>query len=215
MIENEKLRELDALRLRVHQLEAEIAGSTESRWPPTHFYADYYATTGFLLGMFGAAASLLANVIGAPVAGKSPLELIRVYLTFPLGAKALQLANGPSDISAIGDGLILAIGSCLYLGTGMLLGVPFFCTLVRLTDGRSLIARLFVASVLAIGLWMINFWGILSWLQPMLFGGNWITDPAILPPWVGVMTHLIFGWTLALLYPWVRFQPYQQPSTAE
>jgi hypothetical protein len=52
----------------------------------------------------------------------------------------------------------------------------------------------------------------LSWLQPLLFGGNWITNPAVLPTWVGLITHLIFGWTLALLYPWARFQVYEQPT---
>ena len=60
-------------------------------WRATGYYSAYYATAGFLLGSFGAMASLLFNVVGAPLAGKSPLELIRVYLTFPLGEKALQL----------------------------------------------------------------------------------------------------------------------------
>ena len=54
-------------------------------WQPSGYYTAYYATAGFLLGSFGAMASLLFNVIGAPIAGKSPLELIRIYLTFPLG----------------------------------------------------------------------------------------------------------------------------------
>ena len=63
--------------------------------------------------------------------------------------------------------------------------------------------------------WIINFYVVLSWLQPMLFGGNWITDPKVLPVWVGLVTHLIFGWTFAALAPLVRFQPYQQPSTSQ
>ena len=48
---------------------------------------------GFLLGLLGAMASLLFNVIGSLVAGKNPLELIRIYLTFPLGEKALRLVE--------------------------------------------------------------------------------------------------------------------------
>lgn len=215
-VDDRKQQELAELRGRVHQLESELAvAETAGQWPPHEFYSAYYATTGFLLGTFGAMASLLANVIGAPVAGKSPLELIRVYLTFPLGAEALQLASQQTDVYVIGDGVMLAIGCCLYLATGMLLGVPFFVVLVRLTEGKSLVQRLVVATVLSLALWLINFYGILSWLQPALIGGNWITDSAVLPPWVAVATHLIFGWTLALLYPLGRFQPYLRPMTAK
>lgn len=74
-------------------------------------------------------ASLLFNVIGAPIAGKTPLELIRVYLTFPLGEKALELSNSGQGGYAVGDGMILAIGCCLYLATGMLLGIPVYLCL--------------------------------------------------------------------------------------
>lgn len=208
-IDEHKIRELHELRARVQVLEAELADEASlAGWPPQGFYSEYYATTGALLGMLAAAMSLLANVIGAPIAGKSPLELIRVYLTFPLGEKALQLAASPTDVYAIGDGVILAIGCCLYLGTGMILGVPFFITLVRLTEGKSTIYRILIAIALSIVLWVVNFWGILSWLQPLLFEGRWITDSSILPSWVALMTHIVFGLTLAVLYPLGRFQPY-------
>lgn len=215
-IDERKLQELETLRSRVRELESELSSAEAgSGWPPRGFYAEYYATTGFILGMFGAAISLLVNVVGAPVAGKSPLELIRVYLTFPLGERALQLAAGAADQYVIGDGVVLAVGCCLYLATGMLLGIPFFVALVRLTEGKSTAYRLLVATALSAALWGVNFFGILSWLQPALLGGNWITDPAILPRWVALVTHLVFGWTLALLYPWGRFQPYQPPTTLE
>ncbi len=212
-VDERKQQELSELLARVQQLEGEIeAEETVGQWPPKGFYTEYYATSGFLLGMFGAMTSLLVNVIGAPIAGKSPLELIRVYLTFPLGAKALELATQQTDVYAIPDGVMLAIGCCLYLGTGMLLGIPFFVVLVRLTEGSTVAMRLVVATGLSLVLWLINFYGLLSWLQPALIGGNWITDPAILPTWVAVMTHLIFGWTLALAYPLGKFQAYQQPT---
>ncbi len=212
-LDDRKVQELEELRHRVQQLEAELAPNpADSQWPPKGFYAEYYATTGFILGMFGAAMSLLVNVVGAPIAGKNPLELIRIYLTFPLGEQARQLAATGNDVYVIGDGVMLAIGCCLYLATGMVLGVPFFVALVRLTEGKPMGYRLVVASVLATALWVINFWCILSWLQPLLFGGNWVTDPNVLPWWVAWVTHLVFGWTLALLYPWGRFQAYQQPT---
>jgi hypothetical protein len=215
-VDARKVQELEELRTRVRELETQVeAEKTAGQWPPKGFYAEYYATTGFILGMFGAAMSLLVNVIGAPIAKKSPLELIRIYLTFPLGEKALELASGAKDVYVIGDGVILAIGCCLYLGTGMVLGIPFFVSLVWLTEGRSVIYRLFIATILAALLWAINFWGILSWLQPLLFNGNWITNPDYLPSWVALVTHLVFGWTLALLYPWAKFQAYTQPTSQE
>lgn len=214
-VDPQKQQELSELLERVQKLEHELAASESAgQWPPKDFYLEYYATSGFMLGMFGAMVSLLVNVIGAPIVGKSPLELIRVYLTFPLGAKALELASQQTDVYAIGDGVILAVGCCLYLATGMLLGVPFFVVLVRLTENKSVGVRLAVATGLSLVLWVINFYGILSWLQPALIGGNWIVDPAVLPTWVAAVTHLVFGWTLALLYPLGRFQPYQQPQPA-
>lgn len=210
-----KREELAELLKAVRKLEAEIATEEEAgSWPPTAFYTEYYATTGFLLGGFAAMASLLANVIFAPIAGKNPLELIRIFLTFPLGENALKLASQQVHVFAIGDGVVLAIGCCLYLATGMLLGVPFFVVLVRLTEGRSMAQRLAVAAVLSQILWVVNFYGILSWLQPLLIGGNWITNTTILPAWVAALTHLVFGLTLGLLYPWGKFQPYQQPTAA-
>ena len=215
-VDQHKLQELTELHERMQRLESDLATEeTLGQWPPKGFYLEYYATTGFLLGIFGAMASLLANIIGAPIAGKSPLELIRVYLTFPLGARALELASQQTDVYVIGDGVMLAIGCCLYLATGMLLGVPFFIALARLTIGKSTAYRLLVATVLSLVLWLVNFYGILVWLQPALLGGNWITYPAILPIWVAAVTHLIFGWTLALAYPLGRFQPYLQPSTGD
>ena len=215
-VDARKLQELEDLRAKVRELETQVeAEKTAGQWPPKGFYAEYYATTGFILGMFGAVMSLIVNVIGAPIAGKSPLELIRIYLTFPLGEKALELASGVKDAYVIGDGVILAVGCCLYIGTGMLLGIPFFVSLVWLTEGKSVIYRLFIATILAALLWVINFWGILSWLQPLLFNGNWITNPEYLPSWVALVTHLIFGWTLALLYPWTKFQAYTQPTSHE
>jgi hypothetical protein len=112
----------------------------------------------------------------------------------------------------LGDGVILAIGCCLYLFTGMLLGVPFYLVLTRFTANASIAVRLVVASALAIAVWLFNFYAVLSWLQPLLFGGHWITDPKLLPPWVAMATHLVFGWTLVLLYPLGEYVPYRRPT---
>ena len=209
-------QELETLRSRADAIQTRIAAiegvrPTGLNWAPTGFYTVYHANTGFMLGGIAALSSLLLNVVAAPLAGKSPLELIRVYLTFPLGERALALATGSKDIYAIPDGMILSMGCCLYIATGMLLGVPFHVVLMRFTDGKSLGMRLGFATVLALLLWFVNFYLILNWLQPMLFGGRWITDSSVLPPWVAAVTHVIFGWTMALLAPLGHFVPYQQP----
>ena len=142
-----KQEEIERLRAQAQQLEAEIIREkAEQGWHASGYYTAYYATGGFVLGIFGAMASLLFNVIGAPIAGKTPLELIRVYLTFPLGEEALELSSGAQGGYAVGDGVILAIGCCLYLGTGMLLGIPVYLALTRFAARGGLIVRLLVAS---------------------------------------------------------------------
>lgn len=197
MESTDKAAELEQLRERVRQLEAEVEREEPPPWQPPKFYTAYYATTGFLLGIFGAATSLLFNVVGAVLVGKHPLELIRVYLTFPLGEKARTIESG----------MTLAIGCCLYLATGMLLGMLFQLTIARFAPKASLGGRLMVASILAIVIWLVNFYLLLSWLQPLLFGGNWIVEE--IPVWVAALTHLVFGWTMAVVYPLGVYQPYR------
>ena len=162
-------------------------------------------------------ASLLFNVIGAPIAGKTPLELIRVYLTFPLGEKALELElRQPGRLcrgrwSDPGDRLLPVSGE------------PACCWEFRSTwhspglrrrGGCS--RRLAVATVVSLAIWAFNFYAILSWLQPLLVGGdpgNWITNPKFLPWWVAAATHVVFGWTIALLYSWGVYTPYRRMKT--
>ena len=197
---DQKSEELDRLRERVRALEAEVERESERPWQPPKFYTAYYATTGFLLGTFGAVTSLLFNVVGASLVGKHPLELIRVYLTFPMGEKARGIESG----------MTLAIGCCLYIGAGMFLGMLFQLAIARFAPRASLAGRLALASGLAIGVWIVNYYLILSWLQPLLFGGNWIVEE--IPAWVAALTHLVFGWTMAVVYPLGEFYPYRVES---
>ena len=208
----EKQREFEELKQRVALLERELAEvQYEEEWKPAGFYTAYYATTGFLLGGVAALVALVVNMIGASLVGRHPFELIRVYLTFPLGERALQLAAQGGKETGANDSLLLIFGCCLYAGTGMLLGMFFQLALERWSKSGSLSSRLAIASGLAIAVWLIGFYGILNWLQPMLFGGNWITDPAHLPIWVAVGTHLVFGWTMALMEPLGEFTPFRRP----
>jgi hypothetical protein len=194
-----RIRELEQLRRQVQTLEGELAREgAAGQWPPGSYYTVYHVLAGCVLGMMGAATSLLFNVVGSLIAGLHPLHLIQVYLTFPLGQTALN----------VDDGLTLAIGCCLYLATGMLLGIPFHLVLSRWFAGASFKSRFIVVSILALFLWLLSFYAVLLWLQPLLFGGNWIV--AGIPWWVAALTHLVFGWTMLLVQPWGIFVPYRQ-----
>jgi len=205
MATDNKESELAELKRRVADLETQIAAqATPTPFRPTGYYTAYYATTGFMLGIFGAMSSLLLNVIGSVLTGRAPLELIRVYLTFPLGDRAFDLP--PEQ-----DGLMLAIGCCLYLATGMLLGIPVYLALTRWGAGKSVVVKLVIATVVSLAIWLINFYGILSWLQPAVIKMS--EENLILqriPPWVAAATHLVFGWTMVLVYPLGEFAPYRR-----
>jgi hypothetical protein len=196
-------RELAELRSRIVELEEEeVAAEPVAPDWTGGYYLTYYATTGFFLGMIAAVASLLPNVVGSLLMGQHPLQLIRVYLTFGMGEQALQL-----DLNRGEGGIILIIGCCLYVATGMLLGILFQVVLSRLADADTLVKRLLIASILSSVIWLVNYYFLISWIQPLLFGGNWILT--LIPWWVGALTHLSFGWTMALLNPLGRFEPYR------
>ena len=194
MDQDAKWRELRELRARVQTLEAELAGAGQPReWPPRSFYTTYAVLAGFVLGGAGAMASLLFNVVGSLLVHQHPLRLIQVYLTFPLGESGLGLDSG----------LALAVGCCLYLLTGMVLGIPFQLVLSRWFPSSPAPVRLLVVSALGLALWLINYYVLLAWLQPLLIGGNWIV--AQVPWWVAALTHLVFAWTMLLVQPLGRF----------
>ena len=181
----------------IRRLQSEDAGGDEEAWPPKGFYMLWHVVVGMALGCLGAAVSLVANVLGAPLFGRHPLELIRVYLTFPMGSRALTIE----------EGTVLSIGCALYLATGAILGVAlhlaFRLVFPDVKQGR----RFLIATVLGVVLWVFNFYLVLSWLQPLLLGGNWIVR--MVPWWVGLLTHLAFTWTLAAGEMWGHFEPYR------
>ena len=143
--------------------------------------------------------------MGSLVVGQPPRYIIQVYLTFPLGEQALS--------ENFDKPLALAIGCCLYIGTGMLLGIPVHLVLTRFAHNASLPLRLVFATAIGLAIWVINFYGILSWLQPALFQGSWIID--LVPWYVGAMTHLVFAWTMAVVYPLGLYQPYRLQTEQE
>jgi hypothetical protein len=205
-----KESELADLKRRVNELESQLAAETEyASFKPSGYYTAYYATTGFLLGIFGAMASLLFNVVGSVLTHRHPLELIRSYLTFPLGDRAFDLP--PEQY-----GLMLAIGCCLYLVTGMFFGIPLYLALTRWGAGKSLGTKFAIATVVSLLIWIINFYGILYWMQSEVIDmspENLIVNR--IPWWVAASTHLVFGWTMVLVYPLGDFVPYRRVTEQE
>jgi hypothetical protein len=164
-------------------------------WEEPGYCGSRYAMAGFWLGALAGCTSLVVNVVGSvlwpAISGEAqhPLRMIQVYLTFPLGETALALDSG----------VALALGCLLYIATGMIYGLLFELALSQLIPNAALGGRLLACSVLVLLIWAVNFYGILAWLQPLVFGGRWIVE--LIPWWVGALTHLVFGWTMALLYP--------------
>lgn len=194
-----KLSEIRELKARVASLEADLGrAEADASWAPQGYYTAYYVVAGMVLGTIAAAASLLFNVIGAIMLGQPALKLISVYLTFPMGEEALHF-------DAKQNGFILAAGCGAYLLTGMFGGIPFHVILSRYFANDGFVKRFVVASIMGIGVWLINFYGIIRWAQPLLLNGNWILDN--IPIYVAVSTHLVFAWTMLLVSHWGRFVP--------
>ncbi len=196
--------ELIALEARLSALRESLqAPAAAAGWWPERFYLAFHVVVGSILGLVAAGASLLFNIVGALLVGKHPLQLIKVYLTFPLRERALTSE----------DGFALSTGVLLYLATGMALGAALHVIGQRFFPTARLGRRLGLAVAAGIGLWLVGYYGILSWLQPMLFGGDWIVREV--PVLVALSTHVVFAVSLTLLAFVGRFEPPQLPRAPE
>lgn len=192
-----KLAELHRLEAEAERLRVEMFRHPHpTAWAPKGYYTMFHVMAGMILGLIGAGASLLFNVVGSLTVGQHPLQLIRIYLTFPLGQEALTLDSG----------IALATGCCLYLATGAVFGITLHLILSRFFTDASTTKRYLVATFMGIALWLVNYYGILSWLQPLLFNGSWIVQ--LVPWWVAALTHLVFAWTLLAVDSWGKFEAY-------
>ena len=181
----------------VRKLQAEEIGPSPvvaRGWPPPGYYLLWHVVVGMTLGLLASLVSLLANVFGAPLFGKPALELIRIYLTFPMGERALRAENE----------MILYVGCLLYLCTGAVYGIVFHLVMSTLFNQASKAMRFVVATGIGLLLWVVNYYLVLSWLQPLLLGDNWIVR--MVPVWVAVATHLAFAWTMLIGEVWGRFE---------
>lgn len=202
MEQSERQRLIQQHFAQIRDLESDLPAEPESEWPPRGFYWLFHIVVGMILGLIGAAVSLTVNVVGALATGRHPLDLIRVYLTFPMGARSLTEE----------DGKVLFFGCLLYLVTGGLYGILFHLVMRWYAGGLDRRSRFILASIIGLGLWIVNFYLIISWLQPALLNGNWILTE--IPFWVAAVTHLLFAWTMLLVDSWGQFEPASQRMTA-
>lgn len=147
---------------------------------------------GALGGFLGAITSLGFNIAGAWMVGIEPLRLLRVYATILEGSAALDASRSDFFVAT----LILHVVTGLFFGAIFAGGVRRFCC-------SGLRRYIFAGAGYGIALWVVNFHGILSWLQPLLYGRPFVLTE--IPIAVAVLTHISYGLTVALvIYPFQR-----------
>ena len=181
-------RDLERLYFEISRIESDLEDpGAQPEGFPSRVVIIYHLFTGLLVGFVGAAGSLLFHVVGSLFASQHPLEIIRVYLTFPFGAQALFIETGP----------LLAIGVVLYLVTGAGYGILFHSVLAGLFGRAPGVWRLIVAAALGLMVWLVNYYLLLSWLEPLITGGR--STLQMIPAWLAAATHLVYAWTVVLV----------------
>jgi len=204
MNEQEIQEQIQAHRRAIEELEARLEQmSTRGRsWIPRGFYTAYHALMGLLLGLFAAWVALAFNVVGALLSGLEPLKLMRVYATFFDGENALQSAQG---------GMMFVVALMLHSATGAVVGAPLHVVYSRYFPNHPLGRRLLNGVWLGIVMWIVNFYLLLSWIQPLVLGWLGVAgahEAFILreiPFWVAALTHICFTVTMLVVQPYGTF----------
>jgi hypothetical protein len=154
-------------------------------------------TVGSVAGFLGAITCLICNIAGALVLGVEPLRLLRIYATILEGRRALDISRADFFIAAFSLHLVTGI----LFGTIFALGARKFCA--------GLQRYILTGAGYGIAIWLVNFYGILSWLQPLLHGSAFILTE--IPIAVAVLTHVSYGLTVALV-TYVLQRDFMYPS---
>jgi hypothetical protein len=170
--------------------------SVRSAWPPVGFYMTYYVVAGTLIGILGSLASFLVNVVGSLVVNQDPLRILRVYGTVFLGERALTT----SDLNFF---MLVAV---VHFSVGAVAGAVFHVVVNKFVPDRPLL-QITLGGAYGLCMWLVNFHLILVWLQPRLVGAPYVLE--LMPTWIAVLTHLVYGLTLGVLQPLGRFEPYR------
>jgi hypothetical protein len=146
----------------------------------------YFATVGAFAGYLGSVVILGADIASAKLMGFAPFMFLRFYATLHEGPAALLMNSRSFLLNAI----------LMHLAVGSALGAIF----VLIVSGRDVQK---FAHYLAVGIgfglcvWFINFYLLLSWIQPLINGKSYILEN--IPWWVAALTHALYGITIALV----------------
>ncbi len=197
------LRRIGEHRAAIGELETRLAGTLATpaaSWPPAGFYFTYYVIAGILIGILGSLVSFVFHVVGSLLVNQDPLLFLRVYGTVFLGQKALTT----DDLNFF---MLVAV---VHFSVGAIAGAVFHVLVNRFVPDRPL-AQVLCGATYGLLMWVVNFYCVLSWLQPRLFGHSYVLE--LMPVWVAVLTHVIYGLTLGILQPLGRFVPYQPEAS--
>ncbi len=158
----------------------------------------HIVVVGAMVSVYAAFFTFAANVVGASIVGLEPFKLLRVYATFFMGGSPI---GGSSDI-----GVVLGMAMGLHLATGAVVGLPLYVVYETMFRHHGLRRRALIGLGLGVVMWLVNFYAILSWLQPAalrVMGAPGEASAYILqamPPWVAALTHICFV-QIVLLVP--------------
>lgn len=200
-------RQIEEQRAAIARLEARLAEATEeprperAEWPPRGFYLTFYVVAGLLLGILGSLVSFLANVIGSLLLKQDPLLFLRVYGTFFLGKEALVT----DDLNFF---MLVAV---VHFSIGAIAGAVFHVAVNYFVPERAVL-QIGLGALYGFLMWVVNFYVVIAWLQPRLFGQAYVLE--LMPAWVAILTHVLYGVTLGALQPLGRFVPYRPAEAA-
>lgn len=197
----EIIREIERYRAAITELERQIGEPTSNAWPPVGFYLTFYVVSGIIIGILGSLVSFIFNVLGSLLVKQDPLMILRIYGTIFLGEKALVT----DDLTFF---LLVAI---VHFSVGACAGASYHLLMNWLAPDRGDL-HVALGVVYGVILWLVNFYGVIWWLQPMLVGRAYILDN--MPMGIAALTHISYGLTLGLLQPLGRFIPYRSAAAA-
>ena len=206
-MDTETLRkEIADRREQLAQLETALRAAErkerDQKWFPQGFYSAYYILSGMVLGVVASWVTLLLNIVGAALVEGEPLKLLRIYSTILGGDKTIASSSAVILMFALG----------VHTLTGAICGAPIHVVYSRYFIGQRLGPRLLVGLVLGVIMWLVNFYGILYWFQPLVLGvdSSYIVDN--IPFWVAVASHIAFTETVLLLQPFAVFNAHNYPA---
>ena len=186
MKQEEILQEIERHRQAIADLEASL--SEVKRWP-VGFYLTFYVVAGMVLGIMGALTSFIFNIVGSLIVAQDPMKILRVLGTFIIGPEALTTQNLN----------FLMFVLIFHFSVGAVAGAVFQVMVSRYFSDRPLGHKILLSGAFGLALWIISFYGIISWLQPLLVGKAYILE--MMPLSVAASTHLVYGLTLGVLQP--------------